>query len=121
MYNFLFKDIDEENSFYDFLKNCRLAESLEALRELDFIARTSCKEFQKQKKERQMREIESSISSFLAENDNIHRTFTPNTNITVRILIKIFFEHLDKYFNLVFYFSFYIDIMCFSKMKEKLF
>ena len=64
------------------MKNCRLTESLEALRELDYIARTTCKEFQKQKKRRQIQEIEKFISN-LDTDITIHRTFIPTCNVTV--------------------------------------
>lgn len=73
------KDLEDEKSFYEFLKNCRLAESLEALRELDYVARTTCKEFQKRKKQQQIKEIEMFTSNF---DEFLHRTFIPTCNVT---------------------------------------
>ncbi|KAK6625578.1 hypothetical protein RUM43_005877 [Polyplax serrata] len=74
---------DKEGELYELLKSNRLSTSLEALAELDYIARTSSRKFQLQKKRKQINDVENSLKILsITPDQNIHRTFMYKTNAT---------------------------------------
>lgn len=69
---------------YDLLKSCQLASSLEALQEVEYRSRTSDREFLHAKKQKQIREIQTTLTGLSMPLDiNFHRTFLSKTNATV--------------------------------------
>ncbi|KAL0271906.1 UNVERIFIED_CONTAM: hypothetical protein PYX00_005062 [Menopon gallinae] len=75
--------LDHEVKLYRLIRSCCLPSSLDALHELDFITRTSCKDVQIWNKRNQLKEIEGSLNPPSKIDDtHIHRTVVRDTNVS---------------------------------------